>query len=118
MAEPAPETAAEGAAAPQPPHSSNMEAMTAQQVHDATIMLRRPTVVDKLHDAVPVPATAVPRNGLPCWNKIPLGSKLPIIDHPKDAFVFYRDKLGHKVRDGTGVAQPTMQKLPNVANFF
>ena len=100
MAEPTTTTSADDAAQPLPQDSSNnnnMESMTAQQIHDATIMLRRPTVVDKLQKEVPTPAEAVPRNGLPCWNKIPLSSKLPIIDHPKDAFVFYRDKLGNKV---------------------
>ncbi|XP_052120245.1 trichohyalin-like [Frankliniella occidentalis] len=77
--------------------------MTAQQVRDATLMLRRPTVVDALQSAVPVPEGAVPRNGLPYWRRVPLGSRLPIIDHPKDAFVFYRDKLSQGLWQSTPV---------------
>jgi len=71
--------------------------MNAQEIQDTLRTLKRPTVIERLKENLPFPRGSVPKNGLPFWDQIPLDSKLPIITHPRGAFVLYRDKIGKKV---------------------
>lgn len=59
------------------------------------------TKIDDIMKEVPRPASGLPINALPGWERVPLCNKLPMLDTPTNEIIFSRGKMGVKVRTGS-----------------
>lgn len=59
------------------------------------------TKIDDIMKEVPRPASGLPINALPGWERVPLCNKLPMLDTPTNEIIFSRGKMGVKVATGS-----------------